>query len=371
MRFPSDIGKNKAPDGKHRINSDMYLICKGKEMEIIDSHTHLYRGGQEGLASLADRYGYSRFCALSIPCDGMPLNNLECLLTKKMYPGRAYAYGGMTYIKGVEPTAESHRRELELLWDVGFDGWKILESKPSVYRRLRIPLDGEVFGGAFSFAEEADIPVIWHAGDPSTFWSADTAPEFAVKYHWLCVGEGYPSLEQIDREVENTIKAHPSLRVTLAHLYFVSDRFEYGCRFLNENENVWYDITPGSEMFCAFLSDRERWREFFGKYSGRIVYGTDMCESDGDVVFGSQDEIVKMVMKTLTEDGDYSVLGVSGRGLGLDEGILKSIMRDNFLRRNGEPRPIDFRALERYAAWLSDRLPGEEKKRLRELLKKF
>ncbi|MER2182181.1 MAG: hypothetical protein ABTA22_01515, partial [Clostridia bacterium] len=165
-------------------------------MKIIDSHTHLTNGDPAKLLRMADGYGYERLNVLSIPCDGLLLNNLECLLLKKLAPDRAYVYGGITYIPGAEPGPKELEKELELLTEAGCDGWKLLESKPSVYRVLRMPLDGPVYERAFAFAEEAGLPLIWHSGDPSTFWDASRAPAFAAENGWLCIGEGYPQLEE-------------------------------------------------------------------------------------------------------------------------------------------------------------------------------
>lgn len=171
-------------------------------MRIIDSHVHIDYHDPAKMLEMADHFHYEKICTQGIPCYSHPLNNLECIAVKALAPERAYAYGGMVFADGLEPTRQSHEKQLRMLMDAGFDGWKILESKPSVYRVIKVPLDSDVYDGAFALAEEAGIPVTWHAGDPATFWSADTAPKFAVENHWLCVGEGFPTLGQIYNEVE-------------------------------------------------------------------------------------------------------------------------------------------------------------------------
>ena len=248
-------------------------------MRIIDSHTHIMSGNTDKLLEMGRRYHYEKLCALSIPCYGLALNNLECLLLKHKAPGKAYAYGGISYLTGMEPTADGHLEELILLAEAGCDGWKILESKPSVYRQLRLPLDGAVFDKAFAYAEETRLPLIWHAGDPATFWDASLAPAFAVENHWLCIGDGYPSLEEIYRQVENVLDHHPGLHATMAHLFFASDQRSYAEKLLNRYEHLWLDVTPGSEMYWAFGADREGWAAFFERYQDRLVYGTDMTEA--------------------------------------------------------------------------------------------
>ena len=83
-------------------------------MRIVDSHTHIGTGQVERLPEVGRRYGAERFCTLSIPCYRTALNNLECLLVKKVAPGQAYVYGGITYVPEIEPTAEDVEKELQL-----------------------------------------------------------------------------------------------------------------------------------------------------------------------------------------------------------------------------------------------------------------
>lgn len=341
-------------------------------MRMIDSHTHLDNHRPEKLLEMVDHFHYEKFGVMAIPCNGDPLNTLECLLVKKLAPERAYVFGGMVYLPNLEPTAQSHEHQLRLMLDAGFDGWKLLESKPSVYRRLQLPLDGAAFSRAFALAEEAQLAVTWHAGDPATFWSAETAPRFAVENHWLCVGEGFPSLPQIYGEVENVLARHPKLCASMAHLYFTSDDRAHAERVLDAYENLWFDLTPGSEMYHDFLADREGWRAFFDRYQDKLVFGSDMVDDEGDVVFSSQDSIVDFVVKTLAGSEPFQVQDVSGTGLGLSEQILGKIFRENFLRRVGPaPKPIDPAGLNAYAEWLLPLLSTEDRARAEAMLAKF
>lgn len=340
-------------------------------MRIVDSHTHLMNGNPDKLLQMADSFGYEKFGVMAIPCDpGFELNTLECMLLKLKDPEKVYCYGGMAYFKDQPATKQDHEKQLQLMMDAGCDGWKLLESKPSVYRELQLPLDGEVFAGAFGMAEEAQLPLIWHAGDPATFWSAETAPRFAVENGWLCVGEGFPTLEQLYTQVENVLARHPKLRTSMAHLYFTSDDRSHAERLLEQYENFWLDICPGSEMYHAFLADREGWGAFFRKYQDKLVFGTDMVDDEGDVVFGSQNSITEFVMKTLASKEPFAVRDIAGTGLGLEEEVLRKIFAENFERRNGvKPKPISRKGVEAYAEWLMPKLNADMRKKCEELMK--
>jgi len=337
-------------------------------MRIIDSHVHMERHNPKKALEMVDRYGYEKYALMAIPCEGDVLNTLECLLAKRLAPERTYVFGGMVYTPGQAPSGADHEKQLQLMLEAGCDGWKLLESKPATYRKLRVPLDSDVFDGAFAFAERADVPITWHAGDPATFWDAKTAPAFAVKYNWLCVGEGFPTLPEIYRQVENVMARHPKLRTSMAHLYFTSDDRAHAERMLDTYEHFWLDLTPGSEMYSAFLADREGWRVFFERYQDKLVFGTDMVDGGDDVVFGSQDTIVEFVLKTLREETPFSVGGISGTGLGLSQAVQEKIFARNFERRAGSPKPISASGLNAYVEYLMPRLTKEEQKRAEALL---
>lgn len=337
-------------------------------MRIIDSHTHLDAHDPAKLLEMVDHFGYEKYGVMAIPCNGSPLNTLECMLTKRLAPERTYVFGGMVYTPGQAPSADDHLQQLQLMLDAGCDGWKLLESKPSVYRDLQLPLDGEVFAKAFAFAEEAAVPITWHAGDPATFWSLDTAPAFAVENNWTCVGEGFPSLAKIYSEVENVFARHPRLRAAMAHLYFTSDDRAHAERMLDTYENFWLDLTPGSEMYYAFHEDVVGWRAFFEKYQDRLVFGTDMVDSTGDVVFGSQDTIVDLVLKTLSEPGTFEVLGRQCMGMGLHQPVLDKIAALNFERRVGQPKPLNESGLAAYVDYLMPRLTRDQQKQAEKMM---
>ena len=337
-------------------------------MKIIDSHVHLDLHNPKKALELVDRYGYERFAFMGIPCGGDPLNTLECLVAKRLAPERIYTFGGMVYTPDMPASAEDHEKQLELMLDAGCDGWKILETKPSIYRNINLPLDGDVFAKSFAFAEREAVPVTWHAGDPSTFWDAKTAPEFAVRNNWLCVGEGFPTLSEMYRQVEAVLARFPKLCASMAHLYFTSDDRAHAERMLDTYENLWLDLTPGNEMYGAFLADREGWSAFFERYQDKLVYGSDMLDSEEDIVFGSQDHIVELVFKTLMQDKPFSSCGHEGVGLGLKQEILDKIFAGNFERRAGTPKPISPSGLNAYVEYSMPRLTQADRKRAEAML---
>ena len=338
-------------------------------MDFINAHVHLENGHPEWIMALADSYNYKKICMLAIPCHFGPLNTLECMLMKHLAPERVYVFGGMTYFPDIAPTAKDHEKQLELMMDAGCDGWKILESKPTYCKKLRLPLDGEVFTRAFAMAEKESIPIKWHAGDPATFWDAEKAPSWAAANGWLYVEEGFPTLQKIYSEVENVMARHPKLRVSMAHLYFISDDIEHGERLLSKYENFGFDITPGTEMYTAFMADREKWAAFFRRWQDKLDFGTDMPDWTAPEGIPPRDDTCDLIYKTLSGNEYFEEHGCAGIGLGLEKPITDKIYYTNFERFAGKfPRALSTSGLNAYVEWLLPKLTPEDRKRAENLL---
>lgn len=328
-------------------------------MQVIDSHMHIKDESCEAIAKVADMAGAEKFNVLSLAMMENPLNNLSCLLVKAKNPGRAYAFCSLTHDEG----GGECLAQLQMWMRAGFDGWKILETKPSVAKLLDVRMDGERFEPAFDWAEKNQIPIIWHVGDPATFWDPDRVPSWAVESGWAYISGGFPALEDLYAQTETVLKRHPNLKATFAHLYFTSDDEAHARRMLDTYPNIRFDITPGSEMYYAFCEDPARWRRFFLEYQERIVYGTDL-ESDAEAyerLYGMKmeegeaqiDWPARWIQRWLTGTGEMDLMGTPVRGLGLPESAAEKILGGNFLRFvGGEPKPLDRAAALEGVKWV-------------------
>ena len=320
---------------------------------------HIKDESCEAIAKVADMAGAEKFNVLSLAMMENPLNNLSCLLVKAKNPGRAYAFCSLTHDEG----GGECLAQLQMWMRAGFDGWKILETKPSVAKLLDVRMDGERFEPAFDWAEKNQIPIIWHVGDPATFWDPDRVPSWAVESGWAYIGGGFPALEDLYAQTETVLKRHPNLKATFAHLYFTSDDEAHARRMLDTYPNIRFDITPGSEMYYAFCEDPARWRRFFLEYQERIVYGTDL-ESDAESyerLYGMKmeegeaqiDWPARWIQRWLTGTGEMDLMGTPVRGLGLTQSAAEKILGGNFLRFvGGEPKPLDRAAALEGVKWV-------------------
>lgn len=323
---------------------------------VIDGHYHILEGwfnheGQD-FAGSAKAYLDSRgFVSLNICAvpylaeyDTDVSNNILAALCKIRLPG-TYAHGGLIYSDDHTP-AYSPEEQYRDLMEIGFDGIKMLETKPSEIRRLGRAMDEPLFEGWFDAIEKGGTHMVWHVADPGHFWIREYVSQEFVDRGWFYGDGTYPSKEEIYRQVLTVLERHPSLKITFAHFFFLGDEPQRLEEIFSKYPNVNVDITPGWEMYAAFGRDPVFWREFFVKYADRIGFGTDSGdESAGDP------GIPDIVYRFLTTEEEQEIWGIRFGGIALDDGTLEKILRGNFIRRVGKtPKPVNREALMRYIA---------------------
>ena len=177
--------------------------------------------------------------------------------------------------------------------DIGFDGVKMLETKPTAIKEFGFDLADSNFDPFFELCEKNGTHMIWHAGDPETFWDINRIPKrhFDKGYYY---GDGsFISLDELYKTIYSILKRHPLLRVTFAHFFFCSYHPETLVGLFDKYKYVGVDVTPGAEMYGAFNERRDFYRDFFIKYADRIMYGTD-------TVFGSSNLIFERILASFS-----------------------------------------------------------------------
>lgn len=329
---------------------------------VIDGHTHYILDlAPEYFVSLLDRTGVDMAHLASIAHGDRLCCTPELLALKARYPGRFYVSAGLNpceYYRGGEDMgarlAEYARRQLAC----GCDGIKLLEGKPQLRRALPIPdFDLPCWEAFWRFAEESGTPLLWHVNDPEEFWDKSRVPLWAVDLGWG-YDETYINNEAQYAQVLAVLARHPKLKVTFAHMFFMSAQLERLSAILDAYPNVRVDLTPGIEMYENLSHDGTQTRAFFEKYNDRIIYGTDICsryvytptpkpfnEAEnlrrGEIV---RDFLFNAVPERISADGNFvrnrpdfimDCLGLSGER-------LDAVMSKNFLAlMGGAPRPVD------------------------------
>lgn len=342
---------------------------------VLDGHYHILLGwqnaaGQDFIQSTKaylDSRGFSslNICAVPFLAEYSTdvSNNILAALCKVQMP-ELYIHGGIVYdtASAQEQMQESFAftTQYRELMEIGFDGIKMLETKPSEIRRLKHSMDDELYEDWFAAIERDGTHIVWHVADPRHFWIREYVSDEFVERGWFYGDGTYPTQEEIFRQVETVLSRHPKLNVTFAHFYFHGDLPDRLENLFVRYPNVNVDITPGWEMYAAFAKDPTYWRGFFTRHADRIGFGTDSCDENE----GSP-EIADIVYRFLTTSEEQEVFGIRFSGIALEGIPLQMILEGNFRRRVGErPRPICRDALRRYIEKYRSLIADDELRKL-------
>ncbi|MGN1059641.1 MAG: amidohydrolase family protein [Clostridia bacterium] len=354
--------------------------------KIIDGHYHTCQwfAGNESYFEALQKYrqtcGIEAVNVLCLPNlkdlfpnRDMTQNILAAIL--KLEDETVYAQGGLFYPEHpvnmpLAPEFE-FKRQAEELMAIGFDGMKMLESKPNAHKLLGYAPDLPGYEAYFAYLEAENIPLLWHVNDPDDFWDADKAPENAKSHGWFYGDGTFASKEQIYGEVFAVLERHPKLRVVFPHCFFMSREPERIKTLFETYENVYIDLTPGPEMYPSFTEQYDIWRNIFNQYYKRILFGTDL---KNDTPMEMKQQLVQETLRFLTTtdvfhafayfDMDYTL-----RGFGLEEDKLDCILHQNFIDLMGsKPRKIDKAALK---AHIERRMPLIPEGRTKEMILQY
>lgn len=343
--------------------------------DVIDSHIHLFswfdEDGEQTLFEAFDDY-QERFgmkalniCALPAFKSGDVSNNILSILYKLHNP-TAYAYGGLVYpelpVNPPLPENMDAATQYDELMEIGFDGIKLMETKPMEYKMIELPFTDIFYDEFFKKAEKDGTHFIWHVADPETFWDINRAPEWAIREGWYYGDGSYPSNTDIYKQVFKILEKYPKLNVTFAHFFFLADHPDILEKIFDKFENVSIDLVPGSEMYNGINNNYELYQEFFRKYSNRILYGTDVSFP---IVLENWDYLATGVYDAVTTDKEKEIYSVEFRGLNLPDDVCEKILCDNFLEKcHRKPTPVNVPALKRYIEKYGHLIEDEKTKAL-------
>jgi predicted TIM-barrel fold metal-dependent hydrolase len=321
---------------------------------IIDCHLHLH-GKLEEIAALdslpvvARASGLERINCLSCTSsathldDERSLDNLILAQAKLKYPELLYTFGGLYHC--LPQGGPTLGEQVRLLVALGFDGIKMLEGKPTVYKTSPYPLDAAVYHPFYTYCAEAGVPILFHVADPEEFWDPALVPDWAKKYNWT-YDAAFPVKEELYRQVDHILGRFPGLKIIFAHFYFLSADLPRAASFLDTWPGVSFDLTPGTELYFNFSKKHELWRDFFIKYQDRILFGTDNFDTSKVDDAARHISIIRQFLETDRTfdalDGTMTDLGLplcawngTLQGLGLPPDVLEKIYYRNFLRYAG------------------------------------
>lgn len=326
---------------------------------MIDSHWHVYTHTHEDgrdfrivLDQLQKQQGAKAVNICCIPCyqDLGPAQNILAAIYKLHNP-TAYAYGGLVYpqkpLQKPMPEGTDPLSQYQELMGIGFDGIKMLETKPTEQKIYGICVDDPYFDGLFAACEQDGTHMVWHVADPECFWDIQRIPKRHLDRGWFYGDGTYMSYERVYEQVYNVLEKHPALQVTFAHFFFLSEHPEKLEKLFDRYPGATVDLTPGAEMYEQFRENRDYYRQFFTKYQDRILFGTDTSYSGKDMTrFLQRSDAVQAFLET---DKAVTVIDVQTKGLALPQEVSHKILEENFRKRAGNtPKAINREALKEY-----------------------
>lgn len=350
--------------------------------KVIDSHLHIEdwedENGQsfiDGFDEYIEKMGVSTINIASLPAgkDRNVKNNIMLAFYKIAHPS-AFAHGGLIYPEYPAPDEMPNGMDFvtqyKELMEIGFDGMKMLEGKPTLHKRVGKDLSSKLYDDYFAEMEKNGTHLIFHVNDPEEFWDPEKAPEWAKEQGWYYGDGGYTSNTEVYRQIERVLEKHPNLCVNFAHFFFYSNFPEKLEALFEKYPNVGVDITPGGEMYFAFDDNREYFKRFFEKYSKRIQFGTDSSFPYGTEGYSW---LTDRVYRYIATDEQFKGFGDRVHtGMKLPQDVCEDIFYKNFERTVGkEPKRINKKALMAYIEKYRHFMSEDENERVDKLIKKY
>jgi predicted TIM-barrel fold metal-dependent hydrolase len=230
--------------------------------------------------------------------------------------------------------AEAAVKHLEEDIAHGACGLKVTKELGLRYRDSKdriIPVDDERLSPIWERAGELNIPVLIHTTDPAAlFLPIDRYNEHYLTLtqapDWSFYGSHY-SKEELLEQRSRMVSRHKKTTFICAHMANYPEDLDYVASFLEDNPNVYVDISAridelGRQPYSA--------REFMIRFQDRILFGTDMPVKAK--IYRSYFEF----LETRDEYFDYpDYVGEYGNsrwgiyGLCLPDEILKKIYNEN------------------------------------------
>jgi predicted TIM-barrel fold metal-dependent hydrolase len=320
------------------------------DISVTDGHIHFPRPSlMDDVLGVMDTAGIARVNLVAVPDLQMVNHNPALIHFKAHHPTRVYISGALDYtqvLANPSHAAEILAAQIARLKAIGFDALKLVEGKPMVHKMIPFAFDGPEYAGMWTALEEQNLPVVFHVADPEEFWDDEHCPDWARAHGWFYGDGSYPSKEDLYAEIARTLERYSGLRIVFAHFYFLSADLRRAGEFLDAHPNVYFDLTPGVEMYLNFARDVDATRDFFIAYQDRLIYGTDIGASAIDYDPAQGLDVVEslgrawIVRSFLEADEAYGAPEGIGHGLGMDADefhgialprvVLEKIYRTNF-----------------------------------------
>jgi hypothetical protein len=300
----------------------------------IDYHNHLDALEPADVLRVMDACGIEQIVNIT-----MQTGDAALAMIDKFHAADASRFHSIGWMDWSEVTRPDFVRRtcdwLDRLADRGIKGikfWKDLGLTVRDADGRLLQIDDDRLAPMFDKAAELRIPVMFHTADPDAFFLPidqfnERYEELAAHPDWGFYGAEY-SKEQLLDQRDRVIARHPRTTFVCAHVAESSENLSRVTKLLDRCPNVYVDISAraaelGRQPYTA--------RDFFLRYSERIVFGTDLLPEE------SMYRLYFRFLETADEYFEYpSHASRQGRwniyGLNLPDEVLRRVYRENALR---------------------------------------
>ena len=337
---------------------------------VIDFHTHLgfsaksvggvphgeerkFRATAAELLPVMDRVNLATMVNLT---GGIGTGLRESIASyQTAHPGRFLTFTEPRWSAITNPRyAREQAQEIEAASRLGARGLKVLKTlglylREQVSSGPLVTIDDRRFDGMWEACGGAKMPVAIHVGDPDAFFLPidrfnERFEELNNHPDWSFHGRDFPSPRQLYEARNRVIARHTKTVFVVLHVGNNAEDLGYVSECLDRYPNMHVEI--GARIGELGRQPRTA-RRFFDRYQDRILFGTDAVPHGVQTpqqIFGETlYEIYFRFLETEDEYFDYAPAPTppQGRwriyGLGLPEGILRKVYRDNAARLLGWP----------------------------------
>lgn len=301
---------------------------------VIDYHNHLDAQDPQEVLRIMDDCGIELIVNITMRVGREALEMISKFHSAA--PNRFATYGWMDWSDLQSPgffqRAVDRLEELVEHGACGLKLWKDLGTSLRDADGTLLRVDDERLAPLFEKAAELGVPVMFHIADPDAFFLPidpynERYEELAAHPEWSFYRAPFSKPELLAQR-DRVFERHPKTRFVAAHVAERPENLEYVSHLLDTFPNVSVDI--GAR--CAELG-RQPYaaRNFFLKYSDRILFGTDLVP---------EAEMYRLHFRFLESDDQYfeypSHASRQGRwniyGLFLPDEVLRRVYRENAKR---------------------------------------
>ena len=330
-----------------RFQPRSMLVTEAHEIQrprfpVIDYHNHLDALAPSDVLRIMDACGVERIVNITMQTGDNALS-----MIRKFHSADASRFStigwmdwsGLTQTGIAQPDFPQLACDrLEQLVEHGACGikfWKDLGLTVRDAHGELLRIDDERLAPIFDKAAELHVPVMFHTADPDAFFlpideQNERYEELAAHPDWSFHGSQY-SKEELLAQRDRVIARHPSTTFVAAHVAASSEHLARAAQLLETYPNVHLDISArvselGRQPYTA--------REFFLRFSDRILFGTDLLPEE------SMYRLYYRFLETADEYFEYpSHASRQGRwniyGLHLPDEVLRRVYRENALQLLG------------------------------------